>query len=204
MNVTRGTDSVAVGVTNNNADCLKALGIFRVWTTRGGLPVAGLRRADGTVEYEVVAQNAATSAFLNLIRDVTWRLAANASGPAGGLWTAGPYIGLALNAQAISASTTLSSYGTFEVSGGSYSRKLPTWAAGTTGAASNTASPVSWTAGTDLPASTSIGQLFTTAASSAGGSAPNNMLMTFATLSGGPYSITTGNTLNVTYSHTWS
>ena len=204
MNATKTSDNAAVGLVYNQPDGLTISGHFDVWTTRGGLPVAGLRRADGSLEYRTTAQNAMTSAMLNLTRDVLWRLAANTSGPAGGLWTAGPYIGLALAAQTISAATTLATAGTFEVSGGSYARIAPTWAAGATGVGTNTASPASWTAGTNLPASTSIGQLFTTPAVSGAGTAPNVILMTFATLNGGPYSVASGNTLNVTYTHTLS
>ena len=188
----------------NQSGATKVTGLFEVWTTRNGLPVAGLRRPDGSVEYRTTAQNALTTAMLNLLRDITWRLGANTSGPAGGLWTAGPYIGLALAAQTVTASSTLASAGTFEVSGGSYARIAPTWAAGATGVGTNTASPASWTAGSNLPASTSLGQLFTTPASTGAGTAPNTLLISFATLNGGPYSVASGNTLNVTYSHTFS
>ena len=204
MDASRASDNAAVGLVNNQVDGLHVAGLFNVWTTRNGLPIAGLRRADGSVEYRTTANNSLTSAMLNLLRDITWRLAANTSGPAGGLWTAGPYIGLALAAQTISAATTLATAGTFEVSGGSYVRIAPTWAAGTTGLGSNTASPASGTAGTNLPASTSIGQLFTTPAAATTGSAPNVILISFATLNGGPYSVASGNTLNVTYSHTYA
>lgn len=182
-------------------DGLMVGGQFRVWTTRGGLPVAGLVRADGSSAYETTATNAMTNAMLNLIRDILWRLGTNASGPAGGLWTAGPYIGLSTGS--ISATSTLAS-GLNEASGNGYSRVAPTWLAGGTGQGNNTASAAAFTASGGTLGGAALSQLFTTPAASGTGTAPNNVLMTFATLSGGPYTVAAGNTLNVTYTHTIS
>jgi hypothetical protein len=176
-------------------------GAFEIWTTRGGLPVAELVRADGSRAYRTNATNTMTAQMLNLLRDIFWRLGANASGPAGGLWTAGPYIGLSTSG--VTASSTLGS-GLNEASGNGYSRQAPTWAAGTTGQGNNTSSAAAFTASGGTLGGGSLSQLFTTPAASGTGTAPNVILMTFATLSGGPYSVAAGNTLNVTYTHTFS
>jgi hypothetical protein len=176
-------------------------GRFHVWTTRGGLPSAALVRADGSRAYKCDAENAATTQMLNLIRDIMARLGTNASGPAGGLWTAGPYIGLSTGS--IGAASTLAS-ALNEASGNGYSRQLPTWAAGGTGQWNNTASAAAFTASGGNLGGGALAQLFTTPAASGTGSAPNVILMTYATLSGGPYTVASGNTLNVTYTATAS
>jgi hypothetical protein len=197
------TNRVGIGIPANFLQ--RSLGVFDVWTTRNGIPVAGLERADGSKAYRTQAFNSCTTAMLNLIRDIMSRLGTNASGPAGGLWTAGPYIGLVLNAQTINAATTLATAGTFEASGNGYTGRIaPTWAAGSTGVWSNNASAASWTASGGNLGGAALGQLFTTPAASGTGTAPNTVLMTFATLNGGPYTVATGNTLNVTYQMTHS
>jgi hypothetical protein len=208
METNKGTDRNACGMAVNNLSDVVLLGEFNVWTTRGGLPVAGLENADGTKLYRTHAKNTASSALLNMLRDITWKIAVwNAGSPAGGLWTTGPYIGLVLSAQPIAAATTLSTRGTFEASGNGYTaRQLPTWTADTTGKANG--SQVSWTASGGNLGGAALGQLFTTPAATTdntgAGTAPNTMLMTFATLNGGPFTIATGNTFNVTYSHIYS
>jgi hypothetical protein len=198
-------DMAMVGVGLGHGDFGRVIGVFDVWTTRNGLPCAALTRADGTKAYRTTADNTMTTAMLNLLRDITWRLGVNASGPVGGLWSAGPYIGLALNAQVITAATTLATAGTFEASGNGYTGRIaPTWVAGGNGQGNNTASPASWTASGGNLGGAALGQLFTTPAAATTGSAPNVILMTFATLNGGPFTVATGNTLNVTYTHTFS
>jgi hypothetical protein len=192
-----------VGLTMGHGDTGRVIGVFDVWTTRGGLPVAGLENGLGTKLYRTKANNTMTTAMLNLLANVMWKIAANASGPAGGLWTTGPYIGLALSAQVLTAATTLATAATFEASGNGYTaRALPTWSLGTTG--QGNASQVSWTASVGNLGGAALGQLFTTPAASGAGVAPNVILQTFATLNGGPFTIAVGNTFNVTYSHTFS
>jgi hypothetical protein len=208
MEGAKAQDSALVGMKlGGPSDFVKARGVFEVWTTRNGIPVAGLVRADGSKAYRTTAENALTNQMQNIIRDVAWRLAVwNASSPAGGLWTAGPYIGLALNASPITASDTLSTVnGSKEPAPGTNgytNRVAPTWAAGGTGQANNTASAASWTAATGNLGGGALGQLFTTPAATGTGSAPNTALISFATLNGGPYTVAIGNTLNVTY--TWT
>jgi hypothetical protein len=208
MSNTQTADSNSASVTPaigllgpQDIDGLMLSGTFEVWTTRNGLPVAELVRADGSKAYRTTAHNAMTNAMLDLVRNVLWRLGTNASGPAGGLWTAGPYIGLSTGS--ISATSTLAS-GLNEAVGNGYGRVAPTWAAGGTGQGNNTASAAAYTASGGTLGGAALAQLFTTAAASGTGSAPNNVLMTFATLSGGPYTVASGNTLNVTYTHTLS
>jgi hypothetical protein len=201
---TQSQDSNQSSITMPTGDVLHAVGVFEVWTTGpDGLPVPGLINRDGTKMYWTTANNAMSSEMLNLVRDVVWRLAANPSGPTGGLWTTGPYIGLATTG--INAASTLAS-NLNELAGGGYVRKAPAWAAGITGQVTNTASPVTWTGGTDISTSQSgISHLFTTPAASGTGAAPNNKLLTFAALNGGPFGpIASGNALNVVYTHTLS
>lgn len=204
--ISKGSDLVRVGLgISQPPDMQKSMGKFRVWTTRNGIPVRGLVRQDGSRVYECEAFNACTTEMLNLLRNIMSRLGVNASGPAGGLWTAGPYIGLALNASPIVASDTLSSIAAKEASGNGYTgRIVPTWAAGATGIWNNTASAASWTASGGNLGGGALGQLFTTPAASGTGTAPNVILMTFATLNGGPYTIASGNSINVTYQMTHS
>lgn len=192
-------EQVGVGLGLGQASMLHAAGVFDVWTTRNGIPVAGLQRADGSREYRVQANNALTTAMLNLIRDATFRLGANASGPAGGFWSAGPYIGLTTVAP-----TAASTLGTItEAVGNGYTGRItPTWVAGATGQANNTASAASWTASGGNLGGAALTSLFTTPAASGAGSAPNVILISFAALNGGPYTVATGNSLNVTY--TWT
>jgi hypothetical protein len=201
MSTTQSADSNTCSIIKPNADAIVVAGNFEVWTTRGGLPVAELQRADGSRSYRTDAKNTMTTAMLNLVRDVLWRLGVNASGPTGGLWTAGPYIGLSTGS--IVAGSTLAS-GLNEASGNGYSRQAPTWAAGSTGQGNNTSSAAAFTASGGNLGGGALAQLFTTPAASGTGSAPNVVLMTFATLNGGPYTVASGNTLNVTYTHTIS
>lgn len=203
MDNSRSSERNSVGMTMGHLDTGRVIGIFDVWTTRGGMPVAGLERADGSKAYRTKADNTMTTAMLNLLAQVMWKIAANASGPAGGLWMTGPYIGLVLAAQTINAATTLATAGTFEAAGNGYTaRGLPTWSLGTTGQGNGT--QVGWTASVGNLGGAALGQLFTTPAASGAGVAPNVILQTFATLNGGPYTVAVGNTLNVTYSHTFS
>jgi hypothetical protein len=204
MDKSKSSERNSIGMTMGHLDTGRVIGVYEVWTTRGGLPIAGLERADGSKAYRTHADNTMTTAMLNALRDAMWKIAAwNAGSPAGGLWTTGPYIGLALSAQVITAATTLATAGTFEAAGNGYTaRALPTWSAGTTG--QGNATQVSWTAVTGNLGGAALGQLFTTPAASGAGTAPNTALQTFATLNGGPYTVAVGNTLNVTYSHTFS
>jgi hypothetical protein len=193
-------DSNVVGlVVNQPEDKAIIVGRYRAWTTRDGEPVAGLVREDGTALYEIEGENALSDQMKNLLRDVTSRLGTNASGPAGGLWTAGPYVGL--TTVTVTAGMTL---GTItEASGNGYTaRQLPTWTAGATGQFNNTASAASWTASGGNLGGGALQSLFTTPAASGTGSAPNVVLISFMALNGGPYTVATGNTLNVTY--TWT
>lgn len=197
----RSGDTNRVGLSTPANFLQRSLGVFDVWTTRGGIPVAGLERADGSRAYRTQAFNSCTTAMLNLIRDVMSRLGTNASGPAGGLWTAGPYLGL--STATLTAASTLGTLS--EASGNGYAaRALPTWAAGGTGVWSNNASAASWTASGGNLGGGAMTSLFTTPAASGTGSAPNVLLMTFAALNGGPYTVAINNTLNVTYQMTHS
>ena len=47
---TKSSESVSAGMVYNQTDGTRGVGIFNVWTTRNGLPVAALRRADGVGE----------------------------------------------------------------------------------------------------------------------------------------------------------
>lgn len=206
MDETKTSESVSClitppAITPGMIDGLKAHGTFDLWTTRGGLPVAELLRADGSRAYRCTAENTMTTQFLNLLRDILWRLGTNASGPAGGLWSAGPYIGLSTGS--IGAASTLAS-ALNEASGNGYARVAPTWVGGGTGQGNNTASAAAFTASGGNLGGGALAQLFTTPAASGTGAAPNVILMTYATLSGGPYTVASGNTLNVTYTHTLS
>lgn len=192
-------DANRVGLGIGNPDGAWITGRFRVWTSRGGLPVAALRRADGSSIYELEGYNALTDEMKNIIRNYVFRLTGGTS-EAAELFTAGPYIGLATNT--ISASATLGS-GVTEASGNGYTaRALPTWTAGSTGQANNTASAASWTASGGNLGGGSLASLFVTHAASTTGTSPNDRLISFMALNGGPYTVATGNTLNVTY--TWT
>jgi hypothetical protein len=148
------------------------------------------RDALGNLEWECEAPNTLANEGANALRDFLWRL----NSPA--LFTAGPYVGLATAAPSVSTTTSTVT----EATGGGYARVAPTWTAGATGQANNTASAASWTAsGTAI---TGASHLFITHAASGAGSSPNNKFIAYATLTGGPYTVNVGSTLNVTY--TWT
>lgn len=194
MEASQGIDIVSLMLGINTGDHGRVRGRFRVWQTDpNGLVIPGT---------EDFADNAITNAMSQLFCQVMSRTGVNASGPTGGFWTAGPYIGLCT-----ATPTAASTLGTItEASGGGYARIAPTWAVGGAGPYNynNTASAAAWTAGTNLTGGTVVTSLVVTPAASGVGSAPNNLLMAFAALNGGNQTVSSGNTLNVTYQWTVS
>jgi hypothetical protein len=180
------------------ADAPWVLGSFRAWTTRNGLPVAAMRRRDGSRAYEVRGANILLDEMRNIVRNYIFRLTGG-TGEAAELFTAGPYIGLATNTP--TGSATLAS-GITEAVGNGYSRYNTAWTAGATGQANNTAAAATWTASGGNLGGGALASLFTTHAASGTGSTPNDRAISAMALNGGPYTIASGNTLNVTY--TWT
>jgi hypothetical protein len=185
----------------------QGFGEFHVWATGPKGEIAPLiRKRDGarvwaSPEKPIVCVNSITTAMAQLITGVLARATTNPSGPAGGFWTTGPYVGLTTVAP-----TVASTLGTItEAVGNGYNRVLGTWAtvAGPPAGYNNTASPAVFgpASGGNLGGG-ALTSLIVTPASSGTGSAPNTYLICFSALNGGPYTIVTGNSLNVTYSYT--
>jgi hypothetical protein len=159
---------------------LDAGGYFTVWETK-----------DGKVEWLVKVHNTLANEGANYLRDAFFKansVALIANAPYVGLLTAAP-----------STTTTLATMTEASTSNGGYVRKQPTWTCNTTGTCSNTSAPASWTAtsaGTGSIANLSY-LVITDSASGTGGK-----FMAFAALTGAPYTVNTGATLNLTY--TWT
>lgn len=151
-------------------------GVFHVWSTD----------KNGKVEWDVYVHNSLANDGANYLRDMFFKANATtliANAPVVGLLTATP-----------TATTTLATM--TEATGGGYARKTVTWTCSTTGSCNNTASAASWTAsGTSINAVT---YLFVTDATTG----TTGKFMAFALLTGGPYTVNVGSTLNVTY--TWT
>lgn len=178
------------------------VGTFRYWVTdEKGRPSFFLNKRGKKIYGVLESKNSITTEMAQLITQILSRTGTNASGPAGGLWTAGPYIGL--TTVAVTVAMTL---GTItEAVGNGYARVAPTWAtvAGPPAGYNNNASAAVFgpASGGNLGGA-ALTTLFVTPASSGTGSAPNVKLIAFSALNGGPYTIVVPNSLNVTYSWT--
>lgn len=188
---TRSRDSNAVRMTTGHLDSSHLRGWFHAWKWE---------TLTGRVLEDWEGENAITTQMAQLIANIMSRLGTNASGPAGGLWTAGPYIGLCTVTPTVAS--TLGSI--TEVSGGSYARLAPVWTyvGGPPAGYNNTAAASTWTAGTNITAGTVVTSLIITPASSGTGVAPNTTLQAFMALNGGNQTVASGNSLSVTYSWT--
>ena len=166
-------------------------GVFRFWLTdsRGHV-----------IRGPFESENAITTQMAQLLTQIMSRTGTNPSGPAGGLYTAGPFIGLTTVAP-----TVASTLGTItEAVGNGYVRTAPTWVtvAGPPAGYNNTASAAVFTASGGNLGGGALTSLIITPAASGAGSAPNTLLQAFAALTGGPWTIPNGVSLNVTYSWT--
>lgn len=198
-------DFNVVGMGINNRDESWVVGEFEVWITGpDGLPLRVMKERDGSLHYRVKARNSLTDEMKNLLRSVVFRKSVSgAGGPAGGLWTNDPYIGL-MTTNATAASTSASLSPGVECSGGGYGRKNTMgWTNGGTGNCATTAA-IGWTAGTDLTAGTTVAGFIVTPGQTTAATQPNNYLISFAALNGGSQTVASGNTLNLTYSWTVS
>lgn len=172
--------SVKINGARQNADgsfkSIEAGGVFHVECVN----------AKGEVEWSFDVHNAIANDGANYLRDAFFKanaVALIANAPVVGLLTATPTV-----------TTTLATM--TEATGGGYARKSVTWAASTTGSANNTASAASWTA-TATPIN-AVTYLFITDATTG----TVGKFLAFAALTGGPYTVNVGSTLNVTY--TWT
>lgn len=152
----------------------------------GGVFHVECRNAKGELEWKLDVHNSIANDGANYLRDAFFKanaVALIANAPVVGLLTATPTV-----------TTTLATM--TEATGGGYARKVVTWTASTTGSANNTASAASWTA--SATSINAVTYLFVTDATSG----TTGKFMAFAQLTGGPYTVNVGSTLNVTY--TWT
>jgi hypothetical protein len=138
--------------------------------------------------------NTLTNEGANWIREIIFK---GTSAPA----ASALYIGLMLDSTTPAVTTALANIASFETVSNGYSRKNVTaanWNIATQGQANNTASPVTQTASGGTLCGAAVNEAFICDAASG----TSGHLLCYATQTNAPFTVTTGSSLNTTY--TWT